>query len=666
MAGGIAASVTPLVRTLDEANRSHSGKKSLNVASPSFTPRPVNAPSTDPQVAKPLGISPRAAAAAAFTPRGSGSVTPAGTSHSKEPSGEFIPDSSFQPQQPFQEFVPQSFLPQSKLSSRGALSSQDFFATDSYGHDQGQSDQQQNLQTAINPYSDPFMSAQAAGLDGIQTQINPYASAASTAGSQAFFQDTTSFKHPLNYHLYAAMGPYRQNLQPYQRTTNDFFLDENLREDLQRKSEATLQTFANSTLPPTVEHFHSLVALDIGNQKSPLTFGYPSHIYKATSSKDGNFYTLRRISGFRLSDAAAIKTISHWKRINSGSVVKVHDAFTTRLFGDTSLMVVADYFPLSQNLQEKYFGINRGLGPQRGMNQPIPESELWGYIAQLSQALRVVHAENLAARTVMLSKILLTSKNRVRLNGCGVFDIVQYGTPRSVQDLQRADLQDLGRVILALATKNQATSQNVSNALDQVGRIYSDKFRACLRWLLSPPQTDLLIEPRGEATHAGNQYSIRNFMASITDELAEALDSCLQSNDDHNSQLMRELENGRISRLMIKLGVILERPEYSLHSAGNPPLFNQSQQAWSEVGERYYLKLFRDYVFHQVDHEGRPVLNLGHIIQCLNKLDAGVDENIQLVSRDERDVIVASYKEIKRGFENAWNELVKAGNASKR
>lgn len=592
-------------------------------------------------------------------------MTPAATSHSKEPSGEFLPEQTFQTQQqPFQDFVPQNFVPQSKVSAGGA---QDLFTSDSYGNEQGQTGQQPHLQTPINPYSDPFVSAQAtAGLDGVQSHINPYASAASAVGSQQFFQDTTGFKHPLNYHLYASMGPHRQNLQPYQRTTSDFFLTDTLREDLQRRSEATLQTFVNSTLPPNIEHFHSLVALDLGSQKTPSTFGYPSNVYKATSSKDGNCYVLRRIAGFRLSDAAAIKTITQWKRVNSGGIVKVHDAFTTRLFGDTSLMVVTDYFPLSQNIQEKHFGLNKGIGLQRVSNQAIPESELWGYIAQLSQALRVIHGENLAARTVMLSKILVTSKNRVRLNGCGVFDIVQHGRHRSVEDLQKTDLQDLGRVILALATKTPQADQNVPRSLEQLSRGYSGKLRACLEWLLNPPQTDSLIVSHDEATRARDQYTIRNFMASIAEGLADAMDSSLQSNDEHESQLMRELENGRISRLMIKLGVILERPEYSPHAGGNSGLFSQSQQAWSEVGERYYLKLFRDYVFHQVDHDGHPIINLGHIIQCLNKLDAGIDENIQLVSRDERDVIIASYKEIKRGFEGAWNELVKAGNAGKR
>ena len=41
---------------------------------------------------------------------------------------------------------------------------------------------------------------------------------------------------------------------------------------------------------------------------------------------------------------------------------------------------------------------------------------------------------------------------------------------------------------------------------------------------------------------------------------------------------------------------------------------------WSETGERYIIKLFRDYVFHQVDERGNPLVNLSHVLTCLNKV----------------------------------------------
>ncbi len=35
---------------------------------------------------------------------------------------------------------------------------------------------------------------------------------------------------------------------------------------------------------------------------------------------------------------------------------------------------------------------------------------------------------------------------------------------------------------------------------------------------------------------------------------------------------------------------------------------------------RYILKLFRDYVFHSIGLDGHPVLDLSHVLTCLNKV----------------------------------------------
>lgn len=58
-----------------------------------------------------------------------------------------------------------------------------------------------------------------------------------------------------------------------------------------------LTVFIDSQLPAQIDHFHSLVPLDLSHQKNAAIFGYPSWVYKAQSSKDGNFYVLRRLEG---------------------------------------------------------------------------------------------------------------------------------------------------------------------------------------------------------------------------------------------------------------------------------------------------------------------------------------------------------------------------------
>ena len=67
---------------------------------------------------------------------------------------------------------------------------------------------------------------------------------------------------------------------------------------------------------------------------------------------------------------------------------------------------------------------------------------------------------------------------------------------------------------------------------------------------------------------------------------------------------------------------------------------------WSETGDRYIIKLFRDHVFHAVDDAGRPVVDLSHILTNLNKLDAGSEEKMMLTSRDEQSCLVVSYREV--------------------
>ena len=531
-----------------------------------------------------------------------------------------------------------------------------------------QMEQQAPMQSQMNAFGDPFLTqAGIAGLDGTQPQINPYTSQTSTIGGQQFFQDTTSYKHPLNYHLYAAIGPRRENLMAYQRATSDFFIPDNLREDLQRKSEATLQTFANSALPQSVEYFHSLVALDTNNQKGPSTFGYPSWVYKATSSRDGHTYALRRIEGFRLTNEAAIRTVQNWKRISNGSLVQVHDAFTGRWFNDSSLIVVTDYHPMAQTVADKYFAHGRHQGAGRPASQIVPENDLWSYIVQLASALKAIHESGQAAQTVIPSKVLITSKNRLRLNGCGVLDIVQYEQRKPVTDLQRGDLEDLGKLILGIAARNQTAHHNVQKALDLVSRSYTERLRACIAWLVTPPT--IPQEAAQQDVQQIAEYNINTLLNNIADKVIASFDSTLHLEDELTANVMRELENGRLVRLLTKLNVILERPESSNAPGSqntNPNMLNQPSSAWSETGERYYLKLFRDYVFHQVDHEGRPVLDLGHIITCLNKLDAGIDEKVQLMSRDEQNVFVVTYREVKRGFESAWADISKASNAGRR
>jgi len=62
-------------------------------------------------------------------------------------------------------------------------------------------------------------------------------------------------------------------------------------------------------------------------------------------------------------------------------------------------------------------------------------------------------------------------------------------------------------------------------------------------------------------------------------------------------------------------------------------------------------------VFHQADIGGRPVMDLGHVVSALNKLDAADEEMIVLVSRDGKNVMVVSFADVAWCLEKTYQEL---------
>ncbi|EON62168.1 hypothetical protein W97_01388 [Coniosporium apollinis CBS 100218] len=498
----------------------------------------------------------------------------------------------------------------------------------------------------LNPYSSYNSSSTSLAAAG--QQANPYAQDASSISGTAYYQNANALAQPPQYHLYFPLGPYRENLLAYQKIAHNFFIPDDLREELQRKAEAARQVLPNSALPE-VEHYHTLVPLDTNNQRNVTLFGYPSWVYKAVSSKDGKTYILRRLENYRLTNEKAIRSVQSWKRINNGGVVKIHDAFTTRAFGDSSLIFVTDYFPRSKTLAQEHLNYTPSYNRGRPMTNQIPEATLWGYITQIASALKAIHSNGLAARVINLSKVIVTSKNRVRLNGCAILDVTQHDIPRPLQELQAEDLTQLGRLILCLANNNQNATLNIQKSLEHVGRTCSLQLKDCVTWLLTaaPAAPTTLQSPGG--TNATPEKTIDTFLQAITTQIINTFDNTLHANDIIASALALELENGRLFRIVSKLNFITERPEFD-----HNPL-------WAETGERYYLKLFRDFLYHSVDAQGKPVTDLGHVIAALNKVDAGSEEKCMLVSRDEQNVLMVSYRDVKRMVESCFLELVKGG-----
>ncbi|KAI4697017.1 PAB-dependent poly(A)-specific ribonuclease subunit 3 [Alternaria hordeiaustralica] len=611
----------PYIHDTLKLGQNENAKKRFNVDSPSFTPLQASTNGSVTPSSRSAAISPKAANAAVFTPKSQRSAVTTPHMHAKEPAIDWNSHD-------FQDFVPQSFEGQQMVDPN-------------VGYD---------------PFSTPSSISTLAGATHQAATINPYAQDASTT----YFQNANAFQTPA-YHLYWPVGPQPTGLLAYQRTAHDFFIPDALREELQKKADIARQVAPNSTLP-VIEQFHSLFCLDMSPQKNTAPFGYASWIYKAVSSKDGKTYALRRLENFRLTSETAIRSAQPWKRVLNGNVVTIHEAFTTRAFGDSSLILVTDYHPNSKSLADEHFKPVQRFHGRQPASSHVPEQVLWGYIVQIASALKAIHGSGLAARLITPSKILLTSKNRIRLNACSIMDIVQFDNARPVPELQADDLVQLGRLILCIANNNATAHLQMQKSMDYITRSYTARLKECVQWLLNPQPAP--GAPSSPTTPAPMQKDIDTFLGGIADQFASVFDSELHAQDTLTVNLGKELESSRLVRLLVKLNMINERPELDAsqnmpgNSGANP------SSVWAETGERYYLKLFRDYVFHQVDANGHPVTDLAHVLDCLNKLDAGTDEKIPLVSRDEQNVLIVSYREVKRALESAFQDLVRAGRVS--
>ncbi|XP_014646727.1 PREDICTED: PAB-dependent poly(A)-specific ribonuclease subunit PAN3 isoform X5 [Ceratotherium simum simum] len=466
-----------------------------------------------------------------------------------------------------------------------------------------------------------------------------------------------------NYHIYPPTAPHVAYMQP-KANAPSFFMADELRQELINRHLITMAQIDQADMPavPTeVDSYHSLFPLEPlpppNRIQKSSNFGYITSCYKAVNSKDDLPYCLRRIHGFRLVNTKCMVLVDMWKKIQHSNIVTLREVFTTKAFAEPSLVFAYDFHAGGETMMSRHFndpnadayftkrkwGQHDGPLPRQHAGL-LPESLIWAYIVQLSSALRTIHTAGLACRVMDPTKILITGKTRLRVNCVGVSDVLTFDNSQNNNPLalmaqyQQADLISLGKVVLALACNSLAGIQreNLQKAMELVTINYSSDLKNLILYLL---------------TDQNRMRSVNDIMPMIGARFYTQLDAAQMRNDVIEEDLAKEVQNGRLFRLLAKLGTINERPEF------------QKDPTWSETGDRYLLKLFRDHLFHQVTEAGAPWIDLSHIISCLNKLDAGVPEKISLISRDEKSVLVVTYSDLKRCFENTFQELIAAANA---
>jgi PAB-dependent poly(A)-specific ribonuclease subunit 3 len=151
-----------------------------------------------------------------------------------------------------------------------------------------------------------------------------------------------------------------------------FFLSEDLRNSLLLKNEISNNIDDSSNLPLEVDNYHSLSLLE-----ASTNIPVPSSTYKAIHISTGIKYCLRRLHGehqriqapililyflllltigFRIQSVKLMmQVVDVWKKFSHPNCAKLREVFTTKAFGDNSLILVYDYHANSQTLMSKYF-----------------------------------------------------------------------------------------------------------------------------------------------------------------------------------------------------------------------------------------------------------------------------------------------------------------------
>jgi PAB-dependent poly(A)-specific ribonuclease subunit 3 len=292
---------------------------------------------------------------------------------------------------------------------------------------------------------------------------------------------------------------------------------------------------------------------------------------------------------------------------------------------DLELVFVYDIYPSAKTMHEYYFC---------GDTSSLSEELFWILALQLVSALRSLHLQyHLTAYGAIGARhVLVVSPHRLKLNKIGIaaaFDPDDEDVSLSkTNEYQRQDWIALHDLLLALAARSNPRAvrhgcvRDPEAAIETVRGAFSQDVEQLLRSIANPSQS---------TSESWNRL--------LTERLWRAFELSLNHGDILETIAQDAVSDGELFIVGTKLACVTERADL----IGDPH--------WSEIGDRYLLKLFRDRVFHGAE------LHLDRIRDELRRLNAGTAERILLESRDGRSRLLVTYADLSRFLETALREL---------
>ena len=127
-----------------------------------------------------------------------------------------------------------------------------------------------------------------------------------------------------------------------------------------------------------------------------------------------------------------------------------------------------------------------------------------------------------------------------------MLDVLQFEAEQSIALQQQEDLLAFGKLIVSLACNSTQSIHTLPQSVELISRYYSADLKDVVLYLLSKPMATKTVD---------------EVIRMIGPRILHEINSSQSYADVLESELRRELENGRLVRLLSKMGFINERPE---------------------------------------------------------------------------------------------------------